>query len=282
MRALASLALLALAACAPADPIARAQGQWQVCASAVAPRERLHACSEVIAAESSTPEQRAGALVERGVQRAELGQHLRAVADFGRALRIDRTLVRAYLERGQVHRDRGAYESAVSDYDAALALEPGLESALIGREAALRDCAEMLARGLGSVAVDLATVTSALAANPRDATLWNNRCWIRAVEGEELDFALSDCDEALRLDPRHAAALDSRGLVHIKRGAFNEAIADYNAALALEPGRGHYLYGRGVARIRMGQAAEGQADLAAAERAEPGVSEAYRSYGVQL
>ena len=204
------------------------------------------------------------------------------MADFGRALRIEPRLVRAYLAPGQVHHDRGAYESALADYDAALAIEPSLDSALIGREAALRDRAEMLARGLGSVAVELETLTARIAANPYDPTLWNNRCWIRAVQGAELEFALSDCDEALRLDPRHAAALDSRGLVRIKRGEFNEAIADYNAALALEPGRGHYLYGRGVARIRLGQTAEGQADLAAAERAEPGIGEMYRTYGIEL
>src|SRR5688572_16525509 len=166
MRLSLCVALLALAgACTPADPIARTQGQWQVCAGAAAPRERLHACSEVIAAESATPEQRAAALVERGAQRAELGQHLRAVADFGRALRIEPRLVRAYLARGQVHHDRGAYESALADYDAALAIEPDLDSALIGREAALRDRAETLARGLGSVAVELETLTARIAAN---------------------------------------------------------------------------------------------------------------------
>ncbi len=269
-------------ACAPSDPVAHAARQWEICAGLGVAQERLHACSDVIASEGAAPERRAAALVERGVQRAQLGQHLRAVGDFGRALRIDPRLVRAYIERGQVHHERGAYESAVADFDAALALEPGLRSAVIGRDLALRGREDMLAEGLGSAADELEALTSRLAANPRDATLWNSRCWIRAVQGEELEFALSDCNEALRLDPRHAAALDSRGLVHIKRGEFSEAIADYNAALALDPGRGHYLYGRGVARIRMGEFALGQADLAAAERAEPGVARMYRTYGVAI
>jgi lipoprotein NlpI len=276
MRAPVWIFLLALAgACTPADPAAHASRQWQVCSSAGLPQERLHACSEVIAAEGAAPELRAAALVERGAQRAELGQHLRAVADFGRALRIDPRLVRAYLERGQVHHDRGAFDRAVADYDAALALQPGLEQAMARREAALRGRDEAQLSTL-----DL--LTRELEEDPEDPTLWNNRCWIRAVRGEELDYALADCNQALRLEPRHAAALDSRGLVHIKRGEYAAAIADYEAALAVEPGRGHYLYGRGVARIRMGLSAEGQADLAAAEAAEPGIAEAYRSYGVQL
>jgi hypothetical protein len=86
----------------------------------------------------------------------------------------------------------------------------------------------------------------------------------------------------VRLDPGMGAALDSRGLVRIKRGEFEEALHDYEAALVTDPGRGHYLYGRGVARIRLGQEAAGRADLAAAERAEPGVTNMYRSYGVEL
>jgi tetratricopeptide (TPR) repeat protein len=277
MRALSVLALLALVgACAPADPAVRAERQLQACANAMGlPQERLHACSEVIAAPGADPRTRAEALIERGVQRAALGQHIRAIADFGRALRADPSQVRAYIERGQVHYDRGAYERAVADYDAALALQPGLQEAVQRREAALR--------GRESEQVSqLDLFTQALASNPEDPTLWNNRCWIRAVSGEELDYALADCNEALRLDPRHAAALDSRGLVHIKRGEFNEAIADYEAALAVEPGRGHYLYGRGVARLGLGQKQQGEADLAAAERAEPGVGEMYRTYGVEI
>lgn len=276
MRVVASLALLALAgACAPADPIARAQGQWQACQGVGAPQERLHACSEVIAAEDATPERRAAALVERGVQRAALRQHLRAVADFGRALRIDPSLARAYVERGQVRHDLGAFDRAVADFDAALALQPNLEQAILRRQAALR--------GRDSEQLNqLDEATELLEYRPDDPALWNQRCWIRAVRGEDLDYALADCNQALRLDPRHAAALDSRGLVHVKRGDYAAAIADYEAALAVEPGRGHYLYGRGIARIRAGEFAAGQADLAAAEAAEPGIAEMYRSYGVRV
>lgn len=276
MRRAACILLLALAgACMPADPTVRAARQWQVCSGAGLPQERVHACSAVISSAGAAPEQRAAALVERGVQRAELGQHVRAIADFGRALRIDPQSVRAYMERGQVHHERGAYESAVADYDAALALDPNLRQAIVQRAAALRGRED-------AYVAQLNMLTRELQGSPRDATLWNNRCWLRAVRGEELDYALADCNQALRLEPRHSAALDSRGLVHIKRGEFAAAIADYDAALAIDPGRGHYLYGRGVARIRMGLVAEGQADLAAAEAAEPGITQRYMSYGVRI
>jgi len=202
-------------------------------------------------------------------------QDARAVADFGRALRLDPTFTRAYLERAQLHFDRDAFDAAVRDYDHALRLDPYNGQAAHMREVALRSRSE-------EQLDELDVITRALAEQPNNPALWNNRCWVRAVSGEELDFALADCNEALRLNPRHAAALDSRGLVHLKRGEYLAAIDDYNAALALDPGRGHYLYGRGVAHTRMGNIAAGRADLVEAERAEPGIGARYRSYGVAL
>src|SRR6185369_10684600 len=42
----------------------------------------------------------------------------------------------------------------------------------------------------------------------------NARCWARALAGQELDLALTDCNNALRRSPNAAAILDSRGLVY--------------------------------------------------------------------
>ena len=40
---------------------------------------------------------------------------------------------------------------------------------------------------------------------------------------------------ALRLDPKNAAALNSRGLAYRKTGDLDKAIADYSAAIQLNP-----------------------------------------------
>lgn len=276
----ALLALGALTACGPpADPVAHAEQRWAVCQHSALPQERVHACSEVVAFAEADPARKAAALMERARQRAALREDVRAIADFGRALRLDASLVDAYLERGQLHQGRGAYDMAVRDYDAALALRPNMPLAIERREAALREREQ---DGFDDGSNDLDLLTQMLAADPNNAALWNNRCWTRAVAGEELEFALADCNEAIRLQPRYAAALDSRGLVHIKREEYLEAIADYNAALAIEPNYGHYLYGRGIARQRLGQTAAAQADFEAAQRADPGIVARYATYGVTL
>ena len=73
------------------------------------------------------------------------------------------------------------------------------------------------------------------------------------MNDDDLDAALADCNAALRRPRPTTQRLDSRGLVHLKRGDFAAALADYEAALAIEPERGHFLYGRGLARLRLGQ-----------------------------
>lgn len=273
MRMLAAIAAAAaLAACAPADPATTLAQNITACENGPLPEQQLTACSSVIADASAEPAQRAAALVQRGMVRAAQGEHPRAVADFGRALRLDGANTDAYSERGAVHQQRGAYDLAVRDYDAALAIDPRHSIAAYRREQALQGRVD-------SVVQQIAQLTELLSREPQNTAALNNRCWVRAINDEDLNAALADCDTAVRIDPRSANALDSRGLVHLKRGEFQAALADYEAALALEPNRGHFLYGRGLARLRLGQAALGDADLVRAETAEPGVAQAYAGYG---
>ncbi len=270
---LAALLAGAVWGCAPADPQLQAQQQFDVCETYGAfVEQRLDACSMAIVSEHTSPERRALALISRGVLRAEAGQEARAIADFGRALRINPANASAYFERGVVHHNRGAFENAVRDYDRALQLQPDMTAAIERREQALTG------RSQGYL-YEIARLDAALARTPGDPTLFNSRCWTRAINDDDLDAALADCNEAIRLSPSFAAALDSRGLVHLKRGDYALAVADYEAALAVEPGSAHYLYGRGLARIRLGLEAEGQADLNQAAQLAPETPELYGSYG---
>ncbi|PZO50125.1 MAG: hypothetical protein DCF16_13570 [Alphaproteobacteria bacterium] len=272
MRAAAAALALALAACAPPGERAHTEAQWQACEGQTFTTDQVGACSAVIDDRAAPPERRAAALVLRGGLRAEYFQHARAVADFGRALRIDPQLVDALVGRAAVHVSRGAHDAALRDLDAALAIAPRHRRALEERDLAL-------AGRVDAYAVQIAQLNEALIRNPLDPQLLNNRCWVRALAGRDLELALADCDTALLQNPNFAAALDSRGLVNVKRGAFAAALADYEAGLALEPGRGHYLYGRGLARRGLGLIAEAEADFQAAEIAEPGVTALYASYG---
>jgi tetratricopeptide (TPR) repeat protein len=107
-----------------------------------------------------------------------------------------------------------------------------------------------------------------------------DRCWARALLGQELDKALADCTQALWADSKNAAALDSRGLVRLRRGDYKRAISDYNDALALMPKGPWSLYGRGLAKLHLGMNTEGQSDIAAAKALQPKIAEQAASYGI--
>ncbi len=93
----------------------------------------------------------------------------------------------------------------------------------------------------------------------------------RAIAGQ-LDPALVDCNESLRLRPDHAPTLDRRALVQLRHGRFDDAIDDYDAALKLSPNLPGALHGRGLARQKKGDNAGADADMAAAKAIDAGIA----------
>jgi len=59
--------------------------------------------------------------------------------------------------------------------------------------------------------------------------------------------------EAIRIDPKEAAAYFNRGLAWRSKGVYDNAIADYNQALALNPNSFQAYINRGVAWGRKGE-----------------------------
>jgi tetratricopeptide (TPR) repeat protein len=57
-------------------------------------------------------------------------------------------------------------------------------------------------------------------------------CW---REKKDLDRAIADYTEAIRLDPKHIWALNNRGNTWAEKSEFRKAIADYTEAIRLEP-----------------------------------------------
>lgn len=114
----------------------------------------------------------------------------------------------------------------------------------------------------------------------KEPLLLNDRCWARAIAMIELDAALADCNEAMRLRPGFVAALDSRAFLRLKQGQFRDALTDYDSVLMESPMDPYSLYGRGVTKLRLGDAAGGNADIAAALPLQTGLREEMAAYGV--
>jgi tetratricopeptide (TPR) repeat protein len=112
----------------------------------------------------------------------------------------------------------------------------------------------------------------------KEVAVYNDRCWARAVAMIDLDQALADCNEALRLMPDFVPALDSRAFVHLRAGRFQDAIADYDAAIQRSPQDSWSLYGRAIAKLRMGDTQGAQADIDASKGVQDVAAE-FAAYG---
>ena len=115
--------------------------------------------------------------------------------------------------------------------------------------------------------------------NPKHAGALNDRCWVRAIKGD-LNNALKDCNQALAIAPNYADALDSRGFTNLKLGMLPRAIADYDAALDRDPKRATSLYGRGIAKSRNGDIDGGKKDIDAAKAIQASIADEFAGYGI--
>ncbi len=55
------------------------------------------------------------------------------------------------------------------------------------------------------------------------------------MDKREFDKALSDYNEAIKIDPRYAQAYYNRGLVQMEKKDYDKAIADFSEAIRLDP-----------------------------------------------
>ena len=245
----------------------------------------------------------------RGAAFAARRDYERAITDFSKAIELAPSEPRYLYERARARSNAHQPALAMADLDAALKLKPDDSQARLSRavlrltgddkEGAREDlqAADAAASKQADLRLELGQLYLALdqfgpaveqfdlwvAVHGEDSRLGfalNGRCWARALAGRDLDKALSDCNTAVRLAQSSADVLDSRGLVHLRRGEFGRAIADYDAALAEKPKMAWSLYGRGLAELKTGDKAKGDADLAAAAAEAPHLAERAAKLGL--
>ena len=99
---------------------------------------------------------------------------------------------------------------------------------------------------------------------------FNNRCWARTVIGD-LQEALKDCNEALRLRPNFVDALDSRGLRNLKAARTRMQLLIFDAALKINPKLTSVTVRSRPAKKRNGSISEGDLDINNAKARDPNI-----------
>jgi tetratricopeptide (TPR) repeat protein/predicted aspartyl protease len=252
----------------------------------------------------------AAAYSRRGMALVARREYARAVEYLERACELAPTEATYFYQRGMAHWYNEQPILAMGDFDQALKLRPEDPETVVSRaqlrqgagdkHGALEDIAVAdrvlpkdadLRLALGHVHENADRYPDAIAQyslwidshghDAKRADALNNRCWARALWGQELDAALEDCSAAVKLNRERPEILDSRGLVYLRMGNYAKAITDYDAALKLNPNIPWSLYGRGLAKLKLGKKDEGEADVAAAIARSPQIEKLATSHGIQ-
>lgn len=124
----------------------------------------------------------------------------------------------------------------------------------------------------------LAAYQEALTADPKAATVYNNRALVRYRAGQ-VKAALDDLDQAVRLQPDLAEAYNNRGWIKYKNGNAAGAKADLTKAVGLKPDLASAL-------TNLGLIAQGEGDQSGAAKlfdrataADPDYGQAYLARG---
>jgi tetratricopeptide (TPR) repeat protein len=156
-----------------------------------------------------------------------------ALADFDRAVLLDKQNTGAYVNRGAVYYKLHSYPEAREDFASAIRLNPSQPEAL---------------NNLGLIATHNKDWKSALFyfdrildSRPDDALALNNKGYVLLQTGS-LEEAKKLIERALDINPKNGYALRNLGLYYQFSGQQGQALAEYNKAIELaEPV--DYLYG---------------------------------------
>jgi len=117
---------------------------------------------------------------------------------------------------------------------------------------------------------------------PRLAKVYHHRAVLWRANGGDIDKAIADDTEAIRLDPKFAVAISSRSLSLWQKGDFDRSLADANAAITLDPNDAKSYNRRGLALRSKGDSHGAIKDFDEAIRRLPGIAAFHNSRGNAL
>lgn len=216
---------------------------------------------------ASLSEDSAARLMDRARALAMQGRNEEALTAADAAVAAEPENFGLPVGRGEVLEQMGRQAEAAESYRAGLRVLNSWLAEATPEEAAtyLRFHARLLAR-LGRTPDSIALVDAELRRLAENRRLLALRCEVRAEANFELQYALTDCNNVLAIEPRNETALFARGLTFLRMERWVEADHDFTALLRISPTNPDALYGRGLARQHVHDNLGAARDMAAARR----------------
>jgi len=200
--------------------------------------QKLTACTALIESRRETPQGLVAAFNNRGIAYHNKKDYDRAIADYSQMLRIESGNAAAFNNRGLSHQAKSLSDLAMQDYDQAIRLNPKYALAFVNRavvhriksrfDDAIRDSSQAIAFN-----PNLFSAYFGRALAYQEKARWDFDAYLD--EGRYDDLAILDYDQAIRLDPKNAAAFGNRGNIFARKRQYERAIADYSEAVRLAP-----------------------------------------------
>ncbi|MDR3464315.1 MAG: tetratricopeptide repeat protein [Xanthobacteraceae bacterium] len=242
---------------------------------AFSPDQAASGCTVAIKSGKWSGQDLAWAYRDRGLAYSHAHDFDRAIADLEQSIKLDPKPAIAHLSLGNAYAAKRDFARAIASLDRAIEIDPKYATAYNDRG--------IIYDHKGDYDHAIADLVKATELNPLEPRFFNSLCWARGAAGRDLPQALQDCNRAVALAPadQNGYAMNSRGLIQFRLGAYDKAIEDFSAAIAQDPKDADSLYARGISRLRAGDRSGGAADVAAAKVVNPDVADPWTAVGVK-
>jgi tetratricopeptide (TPR) repeat protein len=171
------------------------------------------------------------ALTARGLALREGREPDKALADFDRAIELDRQATLAYYHRANLAYSKAQYDKALADYNTVIEQDPSFDWAYH-----VRGWIHYRRMDYDKALADYETAIKLV---PTETVFYRDRGNIALVR-KQYDEALADYTKSIELDPTYVVPRHLRGKTWEAKKEYAKALADYEKAVQLAGNESYY------------------------------------------
>lgn len=206
-----------------------------------------------------------------GIGHCDAGDFNSALAALDQALALDPNNVNGHYSRGLVYQRKNDPEQAIKAYTHAISLNPTHMPSRLNRGILYQEQQQI------DQAIADYTVCAEHGRTPEErATGYYHRANIRSAQSD-LQSAIADYEQAIKLNPRYAQAWGNLGGVHFKQGNARTAFEAFTLAITLTPDDPINYFNRASLYAKIGNLDAMRTDLEQVIRLAPNTSLSQRA-----